>query len=328
MEILGHMGTMNPYKLEILLDLNEFQSENDLDKFLMVDEVNNYSDTEIVYQKNKLMKKAKKINNKKVISKLDVSQSILSIDIGEKESKFDFKKAIRDKNLNNTTYYTIRALMKILLNSGYYNLNANIIKFLKEFLQVLSESDYPVIYLILPTLIYSIDNFEVTIKLIILEIIDYVLKKYITQSLPFIKNIVQYIIEELNKKNKFINSSNEKHIKYIYLNILDNLCIMYQDEIKDYYQKIIPLILSLLPDKKEITLESKRKIISCLKHIGNTLTNYMPIIIPKLTNYLMSLINNIKFISYDKTSKNLGNNINNNNNNNNLARSNTNYFLK
>ena len=72
MEILGHMGTMNPYKLEILLDLNEFQSENDLDKFLMVDEVNNYSDTEIVYQKNKLMKKAKKINNKKEIGRAHV----------------------------------------------------------------------------------------------------------------------------------------------------------------------------------------------------------------------------------------------------------------
>ena len=98
---------------------------------------------------------------------------------------------------------------------------------------------------------------------------------------------------------------------------------MYHDEIKDYYQKIIPLILSLLPDKKEITLESKRKIIYCLKNIGNTLTNYMSIIIPKLTNYLMSLINNIKFISYDKTSKSLVNNDENNH----LAKSNTNYFL-
>ena len=53
MKIFGHIGTMNPDKLEILLDLNEVQNENDLDKFLIMDEVNNYSDTEIVYQKNK-----------------------------------------------------------------------------------------------------------------------------------------------------------------------------------------------------------------------------------------------------------------------------------
>ena len=91
MEIFGHIGTMNPDKLEILLDLNEVQSENDLDKFLIMDEVNNYSDTEIVYQKNKLMKGAKNLKDKKVISKLNVSQSILSIDKGEFKSKFDFK---------------------------------------------------------------------------------------------------------------------------------------------------------------------------------------------------------------------------------------------
>ena len=322
MEIFGHIGTMNPDKLEILLDLNEVQSENDLDKFLIMDEVNNYSDTEIVYQKNKLMKGAKNLKDKKVISKLNVSQSILSIDKGEFKSKFDFKEAIRENNLNNTTYYTIRALMRILLNNSNYNLNTKIIKFLKELLTILPESDYPVIYLILPTLIYSIDNFEVSIKIIILETIDYTLDKYTSQSLPFIENIFQYIIEELNKIEKFLKSNNEKRIKYMYLSILDNLCTSYKDQITDYYRKIIPLIISLLPDKEEISIESKRKIISCLRHIGDTLSNYMSIVIPKLTNYLMSLVNKMKLISYKNSSKNLENKINTEN----LTQSHNNYF--
>ena len=171
------------------------------------------------------------------------------------------------------------------------------------------ESDYPVIYLILPTLLYSIDNFEVSIKLIILEIIDFTLKRYITQSLPSIENIIQYIIKELENINKFFKTSHDKEIKYMYLSILDNLCTSYTEEISEYYQKIIILILSLLPEKEEISIESKRKIISCLRHIGDSLSNYMSIVIPKLTNYLMSLINKMKLISYKKNSKNLVNNI-------------------
>ena len=321
MKIFGHIGTMNPDKLEILLDLNEVQNENDLDKFLIMDEVNNYSDTEIVYQKNKLMKGAKNLKDKKVISKLDVSQSILRLDKGELKSKFDFKNAIRENNLDNTTYYTIRVLMKILLNNINYNLNTKIIKFLKELLKVLPEPDYPVIYLILPTLLYSIDNFEVSIRIVILEIIDYTLNNYITQSLPSIENILQYIIEELNKIDKFLKTGDEKRIKYMYLKILDNLCTSYKEEISDYYKKIIPLILSLLLDKEEISIDSKRKVISCLRHIGNTLSNFMSMVIPKLTNYLMSLINKMKLIFYNRNSNNLVNN-----NQENLSESKFNYI--
>jgi hypothetical protein len=36
MQILGNIGTINPDKLEILLDLNEVQNENELDKILEV----------------------------------------------------------------------------------------------------------------------------------------------------------------------------------------------------------------------------------------------------------------------------------------------------
>ena len=99
----------------------------------------------------------------------------------------------------------------------------------------------------------------------------------------------------------------------MYLNILDSLCALYTKDMSRYYQKIIPLLLSLLPEKVEISIESKRKIISCLKHIGDFLTKYMSIVIPKLTDYLMSLISNIKLISHNKISNTLLNNQNDNN---------------
>ena len=301
--IFGHIGTINPDKLEILLDLNEVQNENNLDDFLIADEINNFSDTEIVYQKDKIMKGAKNQKDKKLINKLNVSQSILSIEKGEFKFNFDFKKAIREKSLNNITYYAIHYLMKILLNNSNYNLNINIFKFLKEAITIFQESDYPIIYLILPTLLYLIENFEENAKIIILEIINFIIKTYIAQSQPFTKNIMKYIINELNKSKKNYKSISEKNLKYLYLSIIEDLCTLYDEEISDYYQKIIPLILSLLSEKEEISIESKRKVISCLNHIGNHLSNYLSLVIPRLISYMNSLIFKISLSSKDLKKK-------------------------
>ena len=60
------------------------------------------------------------------------------------------------------------------------------------------------------------------------------------------------------------------------------------------------MILNLLSDKSDISVTTKRKVISCLKHIGDSLSNYFSLVIPKLTNYLSSLTNKI----YIKTSHN------------------------
>ena len=89
MKIFGYIGTINPDKLEIILNLNDAQNENGVNKFYIADEINNYSDTEIVHQKNELMEGEK---NKKQINKLNVSQSVLNLDKGKYKKKFNFKK--------------------------------------------------------------------------------------------------------------------------------------------------------------------------------------------------------------------------------------------
>ena len=232
------------------------------------------------------------------MNKINISQSVLNMDIGKIKKKFDFKRAIREKKLNSTIYYSIRVLMKILLNNNNYSLNTRIIIILKDFLEKLTESDYPVIYLILPTLLYTIDNFEDNIKIIIFEIIRYIIKTFTKECLPFVENISIYILEE-SKNSRFLKNNNEKLEKEIYIEIIDKLCELYSKEVSPFYQKIIPMILNLLSDKDDdISVCSKRKIISCLKHIGNSLSNYFSLIIPKLTDYLSSLINKIKLISY------------------------------
>ena len=320
LKIFGNIGTINPDKLEILLNLNEGQNENDLNEFYIADEINNYSDTEIIHQKNELIEAAKNQRDKKQFNKINVSQSLLIIDKGKSKIKFDFKKSIREKKLNSTVYYSIRALMKILLNNNNYHLNSRIVILLKEFLEKLQENDYPVIYLILPTLVNSIDNFEENIKILAFEIILYILTKFTKESQPFAENVLINIIEEF-KSFRYLKNNNEKIAKHIYLEIIDKLCELYSDEISPSYNRIIPIILNYLSDKEDISSSSKRKIISSLKHMGNFLANYFSLVIPKLTEYLSSLINKIKLFSYMNNSKNsnnynsqiINNNINDNN---------------
>ena len=288
LKIFGHIGIINPDKLEIILDLNDVKNENGVNEFYIADEINNYSDTEIIHQKNELMGAVKNPKDKRQINKINVSQSILNMDKGKIKIIFDFKKAIREKQLNSTLYYSIRTLMKILLNNNNYHTNIRIITILKDFIAKLNESDYPVIYLILPTLLYSIDNFDDNKKIEILEIILFIIKSYTKECLPFIENITLYTLEE-TKNTKFLKYNTERLSRDKCLEILDKLCELYSNEISPFYDRIIPIILNLLSDKDDISASNKRKIISCLIHIGNSLSNYFSLVIPKLTDYLFSL---------------------------------------
>ena len=293
MKIFGYIGTINPDKLEILLNLNDVQNENGVNKFYIADEINNYSDTEIVHQKNELMEGEKNEKDKKQINKLNVSQSIFNMDKGKHKKKFNFKKAIREKTLNSTTYYSMRVLMKILINNNNYDLNIRIILLLKDILEQLNEPDYPIIYIILPTLLFVIDNFEENTKILILEIIIFILKTFTKQCLPFVENILLYIIED----SELLKDYNEKQTN-LFLDIIGELCELYSNEISSSYSIIISMILNLLSDKDDISVSTKRKVISCLRQIGDSLSNYFSLVIPKLTNYLSSLISKIKLISY------------------------------
>ena len=303
LKIFGHIGIINPDKLEIILDLNNVKNENGVNEFYIADEINNYSDTEIIHQKNELMEAVKNPKDKRQINKINVSQSILNMDKGKIKIIFDFKKAIREKKLNSTLYYSIRTLMKILLNNNNYHTNIRIITILKDFIAKLNESDYPVIYLILPTLLYSIDNFDDNKKIEILEIILFIIKSYTKECLPFIENITLYTLEE-TKNTKFLKYNIERLSRDKCLEILDKLCELYSNEISPFYDRIIPIILNLLSDKDDISASNKRKIISCLIHIGNSLSNYFSLVIPKLTDYLFSLINKKKLSSYVNNSQN------------------------
>jgi hypothetical protein len=293
MKIFGYIGVINPTKLNALINMHNEQIENVVNAFNLDNEVNNYSDVNLRQEKNELVmvNKTKKQKNKIISDK-----EILKRDKEKYRKNFDFQKAIHEKKLDSNAYYSMRVLMKILLNNNNYEVCPKIISLLKDILGKLIEADYPIIYLILPTLLSSINNFEENTKILIFEIIFLIIKSYEKQSLPYIEDIL-FLSEPYiggDSKSHNFKDKNEKQLRDICLDIIDKLCESYSDEISYSYPTIIPKILGLLSDKEDITLSTKRKAISCLTHIGDDLSNYLYLTIPELINCLSSLMNKIK----------------------------------
>ena len=297
MKIFGHIGVINPNKLNALINMHNEQIENVANIFNLDNEVNNYSDVNLRQEKNGLVmanKENEKVKKQK--NKIINNKDILKRDKEKYRKNFDFQKAIHERKLDSNAYYSMRVLMKILLNNNNYEVCPKIISLLKDILGKLIEADYPIIYLILPTLLSSINNFEENTKILIFEIIFLIIKSYEKQSLPYIEDIL-FLSESYiggDSKSHNFKDKTEKQLRDICLDIIDKLCESYSDEISYSYPRIIPKILGLLSDKEDITLSTKRKAISCLTHIGDDLSNYLYLTIPELINCLSSLMNKIK----------------------------------
>ena len=274
MKILGYIGTINPNKLNILLNLNISNNKNG---------INVENELNLDKEKNKAgnlnLIEDKKQNNK--------------IKLIEKYKKFDFLKAINEKTLDSNTYYSMKILMKILLNNNNYDISTRIIILLKDILEKLGPEDYTIINLILPILLYSINNFEENTKILILEVIFFIVSNFTEQSLSFAEDILLLSESYLVKDSKSRILENEKQIKDLCLDIIDKLCESYSNEISAAYPRIIPMILGMLSNKGD-SISTKRKVISILTNIDSSLSNYLYLIIPELISCLNSLINKIK----------------------------------
>ena len=275
LKIFGNIGIINPSKLNKILNLHENKNEN---KIIL--EINN----DINSNNNQIQKNSNKKQNKK---------------------DYDFQKAIQEKKLDKNTYYSMQIIMKLIIHNNNYEVTIRIIYLLKDILQQLTAEEDPIIYLILPTLLSSLNNFEENTKYLILDLILLIITKFKNPILFYIENILSliesYITEEM-KTSRIFKDNNENRKIDKSLDILDKLCELYSEEISYSYQRIIPLILSLLSNKENISVSTKIKVISCLNNMGNDLSKYLYLIIPEINNCLNSLINKI-----------LWQNINNNN---------------
>ena len=90
----------------------------------------------------------------------------------------DFPKMIIDQEIDPGTYHAVRALMKILKDNSQPEPSIQVIVILGSLLKSLQESDSPMIDLILPTLIETIDEFEPNYAKSIFEHILIILKNF------------------------------------------------------------------------------------------------------------------------------------------------------
>ena len=252
LKIFGNIGVINPSKLNKILNLYENKNEDKMNL-----EYNS---------KNKHKRK----------------------------NMYDFQKAIQEKKLDKNTYYSMRILMKLIINNNNYDVTIRIIYLLKDIIQQLTEDEDPIIYLILPTLLSSLNNFEENTKYLILELILLIIKKFKNPILFYIENILSivetYISEEI-KNSRIFKDNNENRKIDISLDIIDKLCELYSEEISFTFVRIIPLILTLLSDRENISENTKLKVVSCLNNMGNALSKYLYLIIPEINNCLNTLIN-------------------------------------
>ena len=297
MKIFGYIGIINPNKLSTLLNISIGGNENNINDFNTDNDINNYSLKNLGHLKNYLnISKSGKEMGKIPKNQLNKDQNILKRDKLKYKKKFDFQKAIHEKKLDSNVYYSMKVLMKILSNNKNYEVSTRIIYLLKDIIGKLIEADYPIIYLILPTLLSSINNFEENTQYLILEIILIIISTFKKQSLPYIENILLLSESYINEDSKSPHNLKEKNerIRDLCIDIMDKLCEIYSDEIYQAYPRIIPKILCFLTDKEDISILTKRKVISCFTHIGDSLSNYLYLIIPELINCLTSLMNKIK----------------------------------
>ena len=292
LKIIGYIGTINPSFLNKIFNLNKNKEEAEFNF-----EINNNVEYNI-----------KNINDENInINEKNKNENNLKINKNKQKNKYnyDFQKAIDEKKLDKNTYYSMQILMRLILNNTY-DVTVRIIYLLKDIIQQLNIEEEPIIYLIFPTLLSSLNNFEENTKYLILELIYLITKKFKNPILFYIDNIINivetYIKEEMKNSRIFKDNKENKKID-ICLDIIDKLCELYSEEISETYIRIIPLILNILSARENISINSKIKVILCLKNMGSSLSKYLYLIIPELNNCLNSLTNQKMFQSYQYNTK-------------------------
>ena len=288
LKIIGNIGAINPSFLNKILNLNKNKEETDFNPEIKNNEEHNVNDAndETINsdEKNKIKNNGKYNKSKQKF-----------------KNNYDFQKAIEEKKLDKNTYYSMQILMRLIISNNNHDVTIRIIYLLKDIIQQLNIEEEPIIYLILPTLFSVLNNLEENAKYLILELILLITKKFKNPILFYIENILNivetYIVEEM-KNSRIFKDNNENKKLDICLDIIDKLCELYSEEISDTYTRIIPLILNILSNRENISINSKIKVISCLNNMGSSLSKYLYLIIPELNNCLNSLTSKRMWQSY------------------------------
>lgn len=281
LKIFGFIGAMDPDKLEKIWSIHKIEN-NFINENYEIDEYNNYDDEEIIAHKRQHL-----IKNNKNTSDLRLNDNNFS-----KKKIYDFQKLIVDQELDPCTYHAVRCLMNILKDDSLPESRVQVLGILSPLLKSLQDSDHPVIELILPTLLSTIDEFEINYKKNIFDNILVILKN-------FKNSFKHYIKEVLETTEKYMQ---EKEFQSLVFSILTKMLEEFLDEIEIYFPHLIPSLIALLnsahnpnptiqdtlglnTNYKNMSITA-RYVFNCFTIMAFKLSNYLSVIIPETIKYL------------------------------------------
>ena len=306
LKIFGFIGAIDPDKMETLINIHRSEHDNNAehDEYYISDEFNEENVNDILGKQ--IMTKRKHLMMKQCVG--GNSNSSNGGNCGNngnvnKKFVFDFQKEIIENDLDTCTYHTVVCLVGVLKKNKNQELSTRVIVALKEILSNLNETDKCVIYLILPSLIESLNELEGNIRNIILERIYYIIKTFPLYCKPFIGHIVNVVVELISEKDF------QKKI----IEMLKTMLELFSNEMVVHLPRLIPIMLSLLTSSgnKTGTIALRKKIFSCFNLITEHIGNYLGLIIPEMVTILYSSMNEIKYSTIYNSSNNMYLNHNN-----------------
>ena len=276
LKIFGFIGTMNPDKLESLINVR-FNNENNED--YNDDEYENFDDEEIVIHNREQMKEKRKKNVANYFNNYynNNKKNIL-------KKKVEFDKLIYLKEINLSYYTTIKCLFNNLIDENLENRDNQINDVLDQIIKYFYDNkneDTILIEFILNNYLEVLKKFSGKKLNNILESISNIIKN-------FKNNCINYLNEIINLIEKYIyDYINNNKIFDLLLNVINE----YNNYIDIYLNRIVKILVKLLQDcnnKKNIQNipslinSTIHNVCECLNKLSPKLNNYLNIIVPEI----------------------------------------------
>ena len=267
LKIFGFIGTMDPDKLDVLWNIHKNDTDNNTEDY-EADEYENFDDEEIVSHNREQAKKNRR----------------LTVDQRTKKSKsmIDFERKISQKEIDPCAYHAVLSLLNILNDDSQIDLCNQVISIFADIIKYLesTDNDKIIVELILNRFLEIINNFNGTVQLRIFDRVLYIVKHFTSickNHLPELVDLVENFIEEDDAQRTVFS-------------ILITMLEQYLDDMETYFNRLVPMLVDMLPEKEDIEKDRvwsiRMKVFQCFTCMSDKLSNFLQLIVPEMISLL------------------------------------------
>ena len=152
---------------------------------------------------------------------------------------------------------------------------ADIIKYLES-----TDNDKIIVELILNRFLEIINNFNGTVQLRIFDRVLYIVKHFTSickNHLPELVDLVENFIEDDDAQRTVFS-------------ILITMLEQYLDDMETYFNRLVPMLVDMLPEKEDIEKDRvwsiRMKVFQCFTCMSDKLSNFLQLIVPEMISLL------------------------------------------